>query len=362
MGIFDASALQTKKIDNDEFRNELIRQVENILLKEFKEPNKRKVRNLKDSINFACPYCGDSHNNTLKKRAHLILNGKYVNLFKCFNCGKCVSITTFFHDFNTDLSLGSIDYINTHKADLSGSYEVAVQNISLLLNKDEYLKYSFDREYIKKALNVFEINDIQSDKAKNYLFNRAQYNVDKFLYSPASDMLLILNTIGKDKIIGIQFRDLSGTRKAKYLTFGLKKLHESLKTGIEIPDEVNTMSMLFNLFEVDITRPVIVLEGPMDSFLVKNSIASCGAFKNIKLDIDFWYLYDSDQAGNEQAIEKLKNGFYVFMWDNLKNDLCLPKRKKWDINDVVLFCKKNNLQYPNWRKYFTNDELAILDI
>ena len=33
MGIFDASALQTKKIDNDEFRNELIRQVENILLK-----------------------------------------------------------------------------------------------------------------------------------------------------------------------------------------------------------------------------------------------------------------------------------------------------------------------------------------
>lgn len=362
MGFFDTSVLETKSINNEEFRNELVHKVENILVKEFKEPNKRKVKHLKDSINFACPYCGDSHNNTNKKRAHLILNGKFVNLFKCFNCGKCVSINTFFHDFNTELSLGSIDYINTHKADLSGSFEVAVQNISLLLNKDDYIKYSFDREYIKQIWKVFEINDLQSSKAKTYLFNRCQYNTDKFLYSPGNDMLLILNTIGKDKIIGIQFRDLSGKRKAKYLTFGLKKLHELLKTGIEISDEVNSMSMLFNLFEVDITKPVIVLEGPMDSFLIKNSIASCGAFKNIKLDIDFWYLYDSDSAGNEQAVEKLKNGFYVFMWSNLKNDLCLPNRKKWDVNDVVIFCKNNSLKYPLWKKYFSNDELSILDI
>lgn len=362
MGLFDTSILQTKDINSDEFRWQLILKLEEILDREFKDLQKKKVKNLKESINFACPYCGDSYQNSTKKRAHLILTGKYVNLFKCFNCGKCTSIIKFFNDFGEDLSLESINYINKHKFDLGNSSTISSQNISLLVNKDEYIKYAFSRDYLKKIWNLYELNDLQSIKAKEYLLGRCQYNFNNFLYSPAADSILILNNIEDDKIIGIQFRDLSGKKKAKYLTFGLSKLHEVLKTNIEISGNINSMSMLFNLFKVDITKPVIVLEGPMDSFLMKNSIASCGAFKNIKLDIDFWYLYDSDQAGNKQAIEKLQEGFYVFLWNNLKKDLCLPNRKKWDINDVICFCKKNNLNIPFWKKYFSNDKLAILDL
>ena len=362
MGLFDASALKIKEISNEEFRSELTSKLQFILDKEFpSQLNKRTIKNSKDSINFACPYCGDSVSDSTKKRAHLILRGKFMNLFKCFNCGKCTSITKFFSDFNQDLPLTSIDYINNHQADLAQSTITASENISLILEKEVYTELGFTKEYLKQVWNLYELNDYRSNKALQYLRNRMIYHYDKFLYSPQADSLLILNMVD-DKVIGIQFRDLSGKKKAKYITFGLKKLHEHLKTGKEISDELNSMSMLFNLFQVDIKKPVIVIEGPIDSMFIKNSIASCGAFKNISLDIDFWYFYDSDEAGNKESIEKLEKGLYVFMWKLLKDDLRLPKRKKWDINDVMVFCHQNHLNYPVWQKYFSNDSLDILDI
>lgn len=359
--LFDSSSLEIKQINNEEFRSQLISKLQNILLREFNEPQKLKVKNLKDSINFACPYCRDSLHDTTKKRAHLILKGKYANLFKCFNCGKCTSITKFFEDFSEELPLDSIEYINLHPTDLSGNGSVSSETISLLLDKSQYLELSFSRDFIKSVWKVFEIDSPEAATARNYLNKRLQYNYNNFLYSPTTQSLLILNQID-DRIIGIQIRDLSGKKKAKYLTFGLKKLHDVFKTGKDIPEEMNTMSMLFNLFQVDITRPVIVLEGPMDSFFIKNAIASCGAFKNIKLDIDFWYLYDSDKAGIQESLEKLQSGFHVFMWKNLIQDLMLPPKKKWDVNDVMIFCKDKNLKYPNWMKYFSNDSMDILNI
>ena len=120
--------------------------------------------------------------------------------------------------------------------------------------------------------------------------------------------------------------------------------------------------MIFNIFSIDYTKPVTIVEGPMDSFLLKNCIATCGAGKNISLTMETRYLFDDDLTGRKHAIEKLNEGYSVFMWDKLKTELQLPYREKWDINDLVIYCSENNIKIPNLDKYYSSDNLDSLDI
>ena len=100
----------------------------------------------------------------------------------------------------------------------------------------------------------------------------------------------------------------------------------------------------------------------MDSFLVTNAVALCGAGHNMPFDLRFRYLFDDDETGRKHSIEKLEEGYEVFMWERLKKDLDLPQREKWDINDVILWCNANKKQLPNLSKYFSNDQFDLLDI
>ena len=42
--------------------------LQKVLDKEFSNQKKRKVVDYNDRLNFACPYCGDSHKNNHAKR------------------------------------------------------------------------------------------------------------------------------------------------------------------------------------------------------------------------------------------------------------------------------------------------------
>ena len=135
-----------------------------------------------------------------------------------------------------------------------------------------------------------------------------------------------------------------------------------LKEQREIPSDLDTLSTFFNLLLVNYNRSILVVEGPLDSFLIDNCIATCGATKSIPIDFKFLYLYDDDKTGISKSIEKLKNGNYVFLWSKLKNDLMLPHKSKWDVNDVINYCKENNIKKPNFLEYFSNDEFDLIDI
>jgi DNA repair exonuclease SbcCD ATPase subunit len=111
-----------------------------------------------------------------------------------------------------------------------------------------------------------------------------------------------LNLIGDDKVFGFQVRDLTNRRKEKYKTMSLSNLHKALQDGIDVPDTVNSLSTVFNIFNINVYRPVLVTEGPFDAFLLPNCIAMSGANKSISVELPFWYVYDSDKTGNEQAL------------------------------------------------------------
>ena len=360
--IFNSSILSEQKYTDTEFLNHTVIDLEDILKEAFPGDRERqKIIKTKNGLNFACPYCADSAFDSRKKRGWFLLTGKFAGHYKCFNCGKYTSIPNFFKNWNKEIDLNSIDYLNDLTNNIDTTFETA--NLTeILINKEDAEKYAIKKDVLIKRLGLQEI--MKGNAGYNYLIKRCQYNFKHFLYDPKGQYIVIMNLMDDNKVFGIQVRDITGKRKSKYLTLSLQKMHDTIyKDNAKIPDDLERLSLVFNIFNVDIYKPVLLTEGPFDAFLLKNCIASAGAGKSIPLDLSFYYVYDSDKTGNQHAIEKLNEGNYVFLWDKLKNDLRLPNKKKWDINDVFIWLRNNNIKTKiNFMQYFSNDALSILDI
>ncbi|MFA5154758.1 MAG: hypothetical protein WC554_19590, partial [Clostridia bacterium] len=136
-----------------------------------------------------------------------------------------------------------------------------------------------------------------------------------------------------------------------------------LEATPEQVDYLDTLSMLFNICLVNFKKSIILTEGPMDSFLLyKNSISNTGANKELSLDIPVKYFYDFDDTGRKKSMEKLNQGYEVFLWTKFISNNNLPYRKKWDVNDAILYFHQKNIKVPNFEEYFSNDPLDIIDI
>lgn len=357
-GIFNP--IQKKnKFTKESFIDEIVPKLQDILNKIFpNNPQKRKISVLHNRISFSAPCCGDSATNHHKKRGNIILDGKYAFMYKCFNCGTYMSISDFLDRYGERLSLDTLSSIIEHRSDIStksidSSISTSIYDIELIE------KLSIDRDDFKNILKLTEC-DVPC-KGRDYLFSRCQYDTSKFLYSIETNKLFILNLTPSGKIFGFQVRRFDNG--PKYKTYSLQKIHEMiLKDDVTIPDEINSLSMLFNILLISYNSPITITEGPMDSFLIKNSIALCGANKNIKFPFDHRYIFDDDATGRELAIEKIKEGYKVFLWTSFRNHLYIEKRKKWDFNDIVIYCRKNNIIMPNISDFFSNNSLDIIKI
>ena len=362
----DSSSLTSASMSENDFENSLEEKVQTILNKEFvDEYNKRQIKITKSSINFACPFCRDSAKDPNKKRGHLILSGKHAGHYKCHNCFKYMSFQKFFDEFDNQLDLSEITYINKelNYQDISAINKNLLNITSEIINKEEAKKYAIDRELLKSAIGLEEIGRLTTPEAYNYLIDRCQYkNHERFLYNAKYKQIFILNLVD-DKILGLQLRNIDPNHiGAKYLTMTIEKMREIfLGDKSPVPDSVSQLSCVFNVFNVDFTRPdyrpVLIVEGPFDAFLLPNCIAIAGASKNFIMQFPFWYLYDNDETGTKCALEKLSKGYHVFLWKKFKKDYNLPNRKKWDVTDVLKYNNSNGKQKILWQPYFTNKTL-----
>ncbi len=364
--LFDASTiLPNEQYGDSEFLNEINSKTQAILKRTF--PTSIQKQQLRSDINglvFACPYCHDSATNASKKRAHLLLKGKWSGYFKCFNCNRFESIPKFMSDFNEDISLSGLKYVQEHKQNIETFTGSSVEITADIFQKQNALNWAIDREEFKRMFNLSEINtEYRNVKAYNYLIGRAQYELNKFLYDPKTNYILILNLVD-NKIIGLQMRSLNKytPKDKRFLTFNLERIYSKLlKREDKVPEELNTLSTLFNIYTINVYNPIIVTEGPMDAFLLPNAIATSGANKSLNVELPFWYLYDSDKTGMKHAMEKLQENKKTFLWGKLKSDLNLPKRNKWDVNDVVIWCNQNKPGYKiEWINYFSDNPLDML--
>lgn len=357
---FDSSLSDSldKSLSPEEYKGHILHNLESLLRQRFSNnPAKQKIHPHTDRVTFSCPYCGDSMQSDYKKRGNVILKGKFAGYYKCFNCGVFKPVTEFLADYKINAELELVNYLSSTKTDFKkqsyGSYD-----ISVLINAQSIEGYAIEREELKQKFNFVEVS---GTPILSWLRGRLQFEEERFLYNYDKNFLVVLNLTRGGKIIGFQRRNFD-KRLEKYNTYNLRKIYDEMGIDKEIPDEIDAISQIYRISEIDFSRKVTLFEGPLDAFLFQNSVANAGASKGFPIDMPLRYWYDDDQKGREKAVQKIEQGSEVFLWTRFRNHIGLPWRKKWDLNDVVMWLRENGKNKPIFDLYFSSDPMDALDI
>ena len=118
---------------------------------------------------------------------------------------------------------------------------------------------------------------------------------------------------------------------------------------------------LYNRDFIDKSKPVFVLEGPIDSLFIENAVATCGAGSSAMLDKEIaefpqvYYILDNDAAGNKKAGKLVRQHKNVFLWAKFLKDMGIGLKDVKDINDVMLKTNRiSQFTYKDLKEYFTN--------
>jgi transcription elongation factor Elf1 len=291
---------------------------------------KRKSANL---WNFRCPVCGDSDSNKSKARGYIYeKKSKYV--FHCHNCGETLSLNKFIKHVDNNLYN---EYIKESLVEQGLHKPSEVQEFAVKMKPPVFIKDNAPLKVLKK------ISQLNADHpAKQYVVNRKiptpyhaklfycakfkswvnSFMPDKFEDTTYDEPRLIIPFINKDGVMfGLQGRSFNPDDKLRYITI--------------MVDE--TQPRFYGLDAMNLSQPVYVFEGPIDSMFVPNSIASAGgdAMRELNiLNIDkspFVVVYDNEPR-NPHTIKKIdraiREGYKVCIWPNSVEEK--------DVNDMVL--------------------------
>lgn len=340
------------------------------ILRERFSGEKSSPKLYRDRINFACPYCGDSHGGSHKKRGNIY----WKNLkFHCYN-GGCpkphTTVVEFLKDngksFNSkDELVNVLDYIRENQVVIPTKDYLEIGIF------DELKRGAIPIDEVKQKLGL--IDPTQDARIHAYLKARfMHYRMEFFAYDKSKDQLYIFNlTPDRKSVLGWQYRNFGRrTNEAKYVSYNMEKMHllvreKMLEGSNETVTRLNTLSLYFNIMLTDFTKPVTVFEGPLDSFLCKNAIAISGIDKPIDMFNELpnvRFLFDNDIIGRKKMEELLKRKKSVFMWNKLVRDFKIRENVK-DLQDLFTYSwKYKNTAVKNYEQYFTNNPLDIRSV
>lgn len=290
---------------------------------------KRKGSNL---YNFRCPICGDSESNQNKARGYIYQkDGKM--MFHCHNCGASMGIPNFIKMIDSNLyNEYQLEKLQDKKTPEQNDYEIFVEKM-----KTPVFMKSGPLKGLKKVSQLHPDNPLKkfvvSRKipneyhAKLFACPNFMHYVNTILpnkFSAASldhdETRLLIPFMDSDKsVFAFQGRSLKTNSQVKYITIVLRD---------DIPK-------VFGLDTLDRSKLISVLEGPIDSMFVNNSIATAGGdLVSAVRDFDksnLVIVYDNEPRSKE-TVKKLDkailNGYNVCIWpENLEHK---------DINDMVL--------------------------
>ena len=354
-----------------------------ILDKSFKERYRRKIDVYSDRLNFACPVCGDSSTDIRKKRGNLYLDSLS---YHCYNCSCHMGVNALLHRFGEDLS--NEDKIVVHEIQQNAKkFEKRVSTGQGSMTMTLLEKLGVPKMIFFKQLGI--ISPYKDPVASSYLKSRMIDIRDwkYFAYSPTTKELYILNLTPSDKIIGFQIRQLDpNSIKSRYISKRMTRLYADVfnkdinhivdavlkkeplgekyideEDGVEnIVANLDRLSGIFNIMNVNLNQPVTIMEGPIDSLSIPNSIALQGASKQLEGFFDnvenVRYLYDNDKAGKDAALKRLKSHKTVFLWGQYMN-MIKTKVKIKDLNDLQ---RNNLLDISKIEQCFSDDEFDAM--
>ena len=358
--------------------------VQRILDSKFSKDSfhKRQIDHYSDRINFACPFCGDSLRDPRKKRFNIYLNSLSCH---CFNCNHHSGINSFLKQFDEELSVE--DKIQVHEIQQSTKrFERRLSN-----NQSSFAFQLLDKLAVPKSI-LFDMLKLttpyKSKECSDYL-NSRNINIKQwkyFAYNEKSKELYILNINSNDRVIGMQIRQLDpNSKKSRYLTRTLTKIYSDIfkkdlsvliakllnlmengdkyimeEDGIEnIQANLDRLSGLFNVMNVDMNNPLTIVEGPIDSLCIANAIALQGATKLNDYFDDLQnvrFVFDNDKVGKEHSLNKLKSNKRIFLWGMYIKKMNIKNKVK-DINDIV---RLNKFDKEVYESCFSNDEFDVM--
>ena len=311
-----------------------------------------------DLYNFRCPFCGDSSTNKLKCRG-FIYRKKNDYFFRCHNC-----------------NLGHTMYNFLEFVDPNVCKQYALERFSNGEDRNQnYEKPKFDipkPQFKKKLIDLPTIKSLPADNiAKIYVESRkiplekqnnlyyctnfkefcTKFSVpeEKLHNLPEDDRLIIPFVDSHDNLIAFQGRDLHDG-KIRYIT--IKLMEESPK--------------IFGLNTVNMRNMVYVVEGPIDSLFVDNSIATADSnlsFAETVVNKNNMVLVFDNEPRNislVKIIEKsIKNDFTVALWpqsisEKDINDMFISGKTKSEIKSIIdsntFSGLRAKLEFNNWRK------------
>ena len=370
--------------DNNTLDN-IKNKIQEILNKKFANDSyiKRKIDVYHDRLNFSCVYCGDSRSDVRKKRGNLYLDSLR---FHCFNCNHSAGINRFLSDFNEELS--NEDKIVVHEIQQNAKkFEKRVSSTQSSMSMTLLDKLAIPKDILFRQLGI--ISPYKDVTASNYLKSR-MINIKDwkyFAYNPLTKELYILNTSPLDRVIGFQIRQLDPkSHKQRYTSSRLTKIYSDVfnkdingiverlllkeplgqkyideEDGVEnIVANLDRLSGIFNIMNVNLSQPLTIMEGPIDSLAIANSIALQSAAKHLDGFFDevenVRYLFDNDKTGKEMSLKKMKNHKTVFLWGQYL-DMIKSKTNIKDINDLQ---KQNLFNIDIIEKCFSDDEFDAM--
>ena len=106
----------TSKID-ESLKSKIRSLVKQVVTTQHTDPNKRMLKEMPGRLSLACPYCGDSHTDTYKKRGSIYWDSLQ---YHCFNCSQHGDVYSLLKDHHIGFqdredSIKVIDFIQEHK-------------------------------------------------------------------------------------------------------------------------------------------------------------------------------------------------------------------------------------------------------
>jgi hypothetical protein len=306
-----------------------------------------KFKKIKPGLyNCRCNICGDSQKNKTKARGYFYEKKNNTN-YKCHNCGINVSFNNYLKQ--VDPTLHEEFILEKYKRGLTGKnfvtttpkFENPKPVFRARLNLPKASEEEVTRSYLESR-NIDATKFYYAKEFKKWVNTlKPTFNKRALFYE---EERLIIPLYYQKQLIGFQGRTL-GKSTIKYITIML--------------DE--NAPKVYNYDSIDNNEPVYILEGPFDSYFIKNSIAMCGADVdlaklNIKQPI---YIYDNEPR-NKEIVDRMERtiaqNLPLVIWPkNVKQkDVNLMVLSGLDVNQII---KENiytgllaNLNFNEWKK------------
>jgi len=289
---------------------------------------KRKSASL---YNFRCPICGDSKKSKTKARGWIFEKSGSVRFF-CHNCGASMNLARFIQTIDpaiyTEMKLermrGGVDSFVQKPPSMALNFRPVFEKsnalarltrVSALHHDDPIKRYVVSRMIPPESHYRLFV----ADEFCKYVNGLIPGKFSDSALAADERRLVIPFIDSKSKVHALQGRSLNDRSLTRYIT-------------IVLDDSVP------KIFGLDTLKPgkTYVVEGPIDSLFLKNSIATAGGDLMLAASVvdrnDMVIVYDNERRSKE-TVDKMKKairqGFKVCFWpENI-----LYK----DVNDMVKY-------------------------